>query len=241
MEFYFMRKILPFFLNVHAEEPDDGDSGNKGQTTPPTDPPVTNPTLSGTVAFEELIAKARQEEKDKLYPVIDSWKKKHNDSLLVIGERDKTIKELTTAKADLEKQISESNGKGAEKHEKEVSALKATITGLELKIADYEAKLTDSESKYALELYKLKKIAEAGNALIPELVTGSNEAEIDASIEASKTRYMEIISKSGGGGYTIPNPHIGVIGNVFKDKSPEEISKMSPKEWGEYRKSLGLK
>lgn len=106
-------RIKPFFLKVYAEGNDSNNMNDQDKKTtqdqkPNQDPrPNQDPKPMGTVNFEELIAKARQEEKDKLYPEIQSWKEKHNNLLLVIAERDAKIKELEGEITKFKKQIEE--------------------------------------------------------------------------------------------------------------------------------------
>jgi len=87
-----LSKALSFLcMNVHADEvdpvPDDGNSG--GTATP-------------QINYEQLIAQARKEEKEKLYPRIkkleeDNAKlvKTGNDNLIKIGDLTQTVNTLT--------------------------------------------------------------------------------------------------------------------------------------------------
>lgn len=206
-------------------------------TTNTTNATPSDPKPSGSVNFEELIAKARKEEKDKLYPEITSLKSKNNDLLLVIGERDKKIAELDSKISELEKQVEESTGKVSASKSKEISELRATISKLE---ADLEISKRDTEeikTRSELELYKVTKISQAGAEVIPELVSGSTREEIDAAIEASKQRYQEIISKATGG-VRLPNPSTTKLNETFSNKTPEDIRKMSREEYAEFRKQV---
>ena len=187
-------KMLSIITNVvrkaKAEEGDtptqpDGGEPNSASTIPPATP------AQPSIDFESLISKARKEEKEKLYPEITKLKEeldkkvtRINELLLAIGEKDEIIsqkdKELKEAKADSKKSESQ-----------EVKELNLKITGLENKLAEKEGEI----SNIKLDSYKASKMAEAKGEIIPELVTGSSEEEIDLAVERAKERYKEIVSK----------------------------------------------
>ena len=95
----FKTKINELFktisFTVQAEEPQ-GDE--QIEETPQVE---ETSTPQPTVNFEDLIANARKQEKDKLYPQIKKLEEekkklveKNNQHLLTIGEKDARIKEL---------------------------------------------------------------------------------------------------------------------------------------------------
>lgn len=209
---------------------------------PPATPPVVPPATAPTVNFEELISKARREEKDKLYPEIERLKteagnftKKLNDLLIAIGEKDVKISELTKSLKDAE------SNKGESTELKDLKAKVAQLEGEKVVLLDNHTK---ELSQIKLNDYKKTKIEEAGGKVIPELVTGTTAEEIDASIETAKTRYTEILKGAGvqptNPTYVPPaNPSTAIIN--LGSANLEDISKMSPTQWAEYRKTLGLK
>ena len=83
----------PFVLNVHAEEPtnttnvtdnpEGGQQGQQGEEPTNKTPKKDDPKPSGTVNFEDLIAKARKEERDKLYPELNKYKEKVNNLMFI--------------------------------------------------------------------------------------------------------------------------------------------------------------
>lgn len=182
--------VLSHLLCVRAEEPVAG-----AQTVPTSEPvagqagaqatPTT--TISHQLNYEQLVAQARKEEKDKLYPKINELKN-------VVGERDKKINELMLALGTKEAEVSslkaelEKANSGVASSE-EVTTLQATVAQLQKELADEKARCNNIE----LDYYKKAKMAEAGGQLIPELVTGTTKEEIDQSIEVSKARYSEIV------------------------------------------------
>ena len=239
----------PFVLNVHAEEPtnttnvtgnqEDGQQGQQGDNKATK---KDDPKPSGSVNFEDLIAKARKEERDKLYPELNKYKEKVNNLMLVIAERDSEIADLKKELEEVKKEnakLQENVEKGV-KTNKTISELTTTISVLERQLEELQAKYDADVTALKLEAFKKEKIAEAGGELIPELVTGNTEEEILASIEKAKQRYQEIVQKAVQN-VQMPaaNPNQNVI--QLKEKSIDEIASMTPQQWAEYRKQLGLK
>lgn len=255
--------ISRLFKTVLAEETtetqkDPKDLTDENKTTDETAPIDTKDNKSTevdnkqshsqtTINYEDLITRARKEEKSKLYPKISQLEKdneslvqKNNTNLITIEEKEQKIKEL-------EEQIKSSNQNDSE----QVKDLKKIIKDLENKIKDLEDSKIDVEDiektikeQYDIKLYRLEKIHDEGNNIIPELVTGTTKEEIDASITASKARFSEIqenILKTNK--VTIPNVNIDTSKLNTKEISMEELSKMnvaSP-EYKEMRAKLGLK
>lgn len=241
-----------------AEPGADGGDGGEGKTTP-------------TVNYEDLISKARKEEKDKQYKNIERLKtqvntltEQHNGDLLKI--------------ADLEKKLEEANKKlttAGSGDSEEIKTLKATIQTLEgekadldKKVKDYEANKPQSkeeiekevraelEKEYEVKTYKAQKMAELKDQLlVPELVGGDTKEDIDKSIEAALTRSEEIRKSlgiaggEGGDGKKPPkrtpkspaNPSGN--GSEGKEVSFERLATMDvrSKEYAELRKQLGLR
>ena len=246
-------------LRAFADEgadPDDNsgaDGGEGAKTTP-------------TINYEDLIAKARKEEKEKQYKTIEKLKgqiatltEQHNNDLLV--------------KADLEKQLKEANDKlttAGSGDSEEVKTLKETIKTLEKdkadldkKVKDYEANKPVSreeveaevraelEAEYEVKTYKATKMAELkDDILVPELVMGTTKEEIDASIQSALDRSAEIkknlgISTDKKQTKRTPkspaNP--SVSGVQDNEVSLERLATMDvrSKEYAELRKQLGLR
>lgn len=178
---------------VRAEEPVAGTQTVPTNTSEPVGgatavaPQQTSTTTPTQLNFEQLVAQARKEEKDKLYPKINELK-------TTVGERDKKINELMLALGSKEAEIGTlkselEKAKSGVASSEEVTSLQTTIAQLTQELNDEKAKCNSIE----LDYYKKAKMAEAGGKLIPELVTGTTEEEIDQSIEVSKARYSEIV------------------------------------------------
>lgn len=256
-------------LNVFAEE--NYDSGDAGDTGESSDDAGEGDSSGRRINYEDLISKARKEEKAKQYNTIkklreenDTLVKKNNDSLLKIGELETEIadlnKKLTTASAgdtDVVKSLKET-----------VSNLTKEKEGLEKKLKSYEEKevpseeeiekrvRTELEEEYKVKTYKAEKMAELKeDLLVPELVMGTTIEEIDSSIESALARSKEIreslgATKGGSGKKssqnkrtpsTPSNPSV----DQFQDNeySAEYIAGLdvSSPEYAEFRKKMGLK
>lgn len=213
---YFMEK--PIFesgiaskvsMKVFAEEVK-GDGGAEGSQTEPT---------KSTINYEDLISKARKEEKEKQYSKIkkledkvELFTKQHNDDLLMIGTLEKKVKEaeekLTSASGGDNEQIATLKT--------EVQTLKGEKTNLEKQLADVKKELEtlknssvdeevvekrvreELEEEYKVKTYKAEKMAELKDEiLVPELVLGTTIEEIDASIETARERSKSIREQLG--------------------------------------------
>lgn len=244
-------------LKVFADEGDEtnppaGDEGEEGGSKPVT----TN--------FEDLISKARKEEKEKQYKTIEKLKKQvetltgqHNNDLLKV--------------ADLEKKLQEANDKltkAGSGDSEEVKTLKDTIKGLEKDKTDLEKKVKDFESKppvdreaveaevrqqleteYEVKTYKATKMMELkDDILVPELVFGDTKEEIDANIQIALDRSAEIKKNLGIDGEKskkrTPKSSAPSISKVQdKEVSLERLANMDVRspEYAELRKQLGLR
>lgn len=249
----FVRSILSnrMFKNVVAEEQTETSNGNNPEPTstntevqteqPKPETKKEDPKPSGNVNFEELIAKARKEERDKLYPQLEKLKEKNNNLLLVVEERDK---ELTSTKAELEtlRKNADKLKKDVEegtKTNKTVSQLTTNIALLERQLEELQAKYDNDINSLTLEMYKKEKIAGAQD-IIPELVNGSTQEEIDAAFELARQKYKEIEERvMGSVQMPTANPSSNVM-TIGKDMSMDDIANMPTEQWAEVRKKMGL-
>ena len=208
----FIKKIM--LKTVMAEE----QAPTEPVVTEPNAPVVTEPTTP-TVNYEDLIAKARQQEKSKLYPQITKLEEekkalveKNNANLLLIGEKDSKIAELTKKISELETTAQN----GASEKEK---TLLSKISELEKELADTKANVCSREeveaeikAEYEVKLYREQKLREMGNTVIPELITGATKEEIDASIVVSQERFSQISNQIlGSVQVPVGNPSISSL------------------------------
>lgn len=220
--------------------------------TPNADPTPQPNNPQPTVNYEDLISKARQEEKAKLYPQIETLKKekdalveKNNNNLLTIASKDKEIDTLKATITDLETNATKTDDETIKALKKQVKSLEKTVESYEANQVDVEAITKEVEDRvkeeYEVKLYRLEKLGET-TELIPELVTGLTKEDIDNSFELAKQRYNSIKSSVvSNATATIPvvNTQVGRFNN--QQVQAKDISSMSAQEWAEHRKTLGLK
>lgn len=217
--------------------------------------PIVNETpqeevkTTPVVNYEDLIAKARKEEKDKLYSQLQSKDSKINDLteknnslLLGLSAKDEEIKTLKNEIKGLKSANTKSDNETIRGLEEEKLNLLATIDQLkneQVQVDDIENRI---KNEYEVKLYRMEKLNSVGDEIISELVTGTTKEEIDASFEVAKAKYDSIkekyISKTT---QDIPMANIDTSSLNVNSINSVDISKMSASEWAEYRAKLGLK
>ena len=243
------KAIEMFSLKALAEETE----GGEGAKAP-------------TINYEDLIAKARKEEKEKQYNTIEKLKnqintltEQHNSDLLKV--------------ADLEKKLSDANDKltkAGSGDSEEVKTLKDTIKNLEKEKEDLDKKVkeleankpanreeivaevrAELETEYEVKTYKVTEMAKyKDDILVPELVFGNTKEEIDASIQSALNRSAEIRKSLGLEGSTSKqkrtpkspaNPSVSTVQD--KGVSLERLATMDVRspEYAELRRQLGLR
>lgn len=232
-------------MSVLAEEP----TGTEPPKTEPqqTEPPKAEPPKS-TVNFEDLVARARKEEKDKLYPQIEGLKKekdslteKINGHLLTIAEKDKTIETLTAELDNVKTTANKNDDEVVKTLKAEVKALKKSIADMEQEKVDVSALEEKIKGEYEVKLYREQKLREGGTEIIPELVGGLTKEDIDNSFEVAKQRYADIIKNVVSTATSkIPTVNTSTEKFSIKDFKAEDIANMTPSQWAEHRKKLGL-
>ncbi len=245
------------FKVLAEENPEDAQEDKGGEES--------NSSKSSIINYEDLIAKARREEKEKQYKNIEKLKtqvntmtEQHNNDLLRIADLEKKVTEaenrLTTAGSSDSEEVKTLKSeletiKGEKKSlEEKVTAFEGTkpVSREEVE-AEVRAEL---EKEYEVKTYKATKLAELKDEiLVPELVMGNTVEEIDKSIEAAVNRSKEIKKSLGISGdkpqkrtpKTPSNPSVG----AFQDDASalERLATMDvrSKEYAELRKQLGLR
>lgn len=247
-----------FVMNALADE------GNPSGTEPT--PPV--PNGGSQINYEQLIAQARKEEKDKLYPQIEKLKAENanlvsniNNYLLKIGDLEKLIEKLQ-------------NDSGESEKDTQIATLTQQVNDLTTELDNLKKSVVDEdtlrqqieqeyESKYQLDKFRDKAIAEAGDDILSVFateVTGNTEDEIKASIESAKKKTFDT-KKSLGLIDDEGNPIGGKSNNNQTKSQPtpppapapssggserfdaEYVRNLDPRspEYAEWRKKMGLK
>lgn len=191
---------------------------------------------------DELLRKARQEEKDKLYPEIKGLKEKLEQSTTennkLKGEFEEKIKDLENKLTNINKENEDLKKKSKKDKDQQIISLEETIEELKNKLTDVEESNSAQVQKMQLEILKKELILEAGDEIVPGLVTGNSEEEIKASIETAKQEYKKIKEKTlNGVDIMPPNPDMRKV--TIKGKTPEDIAKMTREEYMEFRKQNG--
>ena len=249
-------------LDVHADEGEDTNSGDGKE------PDDNGNSKTPTINYEDLISKARTEEKNKQYKNIEKLKgqidtltKQHNDDLLKIGQLEEDLEtannklknvgqgdseEIKTLKGEISTLTKEKED--LEKHIKAIEDSTISREELETEIR------TELEEEYKTKTYKATKMAELkDDILVPELVIGNTVEEIDASIELALEKSKAIKEKlgitedgkpkspQGRTPKTPSNPSVSrVQDSQFSTEYIASLDVRSP-EYAEVRKQLGLR
>ncbi len=198
-------------------DPAGGDGGGTPAPAAPAAPAAPPAGFISQADSNAAIEKARTQEKDKLYPEIERLTNlnKTNEGI-VAGLKAEML--ALQGKLDAIK-LAAPDGKQvdvpaliADVAKRTEEAMRSTyeprLQALDSSVRETNGRLRTAE----LDKYRVLKIAEAGgeNALIPSLIRGNTEAEIDASIADSKATFDGIKQRiSGGAPSPTPQPNNG--------------------------------
>lgn len=251
-------------LAATIESPNPQDNG--AQSSAPSPAAFQHGATAERVFSAEDIAKARKEEKDKLYGEITSLKEQFTSA-------QKTLQEIQDQKAQ---ELAEAQRKQAEKdaaakaaREEEMSAktlfeskLKETNDTWEERFnklqqeRDNERVLAAKEREYnELVDYRNAQLQANANDIAPQFhnfVVGNSKEQIDSAIAQAKAATQSIFDEVAAArqqqqpqqrgvsatGYTALGPLDGQMGQ--KTYTPEEINAMSMAEYAEFRQKSGL-
>lgn len=250
--------VEAFSLRAFAEETSEDGSGDSNQNT-------QNNNQASTINYEDLIAKARKEEKDKQYKTIEKYKtqvstltEQHNSDLLKIADLEKKLEDAETKLT----KAGSGDSEEVKTLKSEVETLKADKKSLEDKVKTFEGQTpvtreqveadvrAELEAEYEVKTYKATKMAELkDDILVPELVMGTTKEEIDASIQSALNRSAEIkkslgFDESKKQKRTPKSPsNPSVNGAQDKGYTLEYLASLDVRspEYAEVRKSLGLR
>ena len=238
------------FFKVYAEEEKGGTEEKPEDKKPEGEDKSTEETpKTPNFNYEDLISKARKEEKDKLYPKITALEKekadlieKSNNSLLTIGE-------LQTKLEEAEKK---STGSATSVNE-EVANLKKALADKEAELKGLEETTEDIsvveerirkelDEKWEVKLYREQVLRKAGENVIPELVMGETKEDVDNSLVASQNRFNQIVNQTISG-VKIPPANTSVSNMDNANFNIEYLARIDPRsdEYRDLRKKLGLK
>lgn len=228
------------------------------------DNPAGGEGNSPQINFETLIANARKEEKEKLYPRIKKLEEENkalvqsnNDTLLKLAAAQKELDELKASKdesktvADLRAQL--------ETAQAEIKTLKESTP----KEDEIRARI---EAEYEVKLYRQTKLTEGADSILSvfaDEVQGTTKEEIDASFEKAVKKTVDTKKQLGlldENGNPVektpakkttpketPKKTTPPVANPAEEEEEalniEYIQNLDPrsKEYAEFRKKLGLK
>ena len=135
----------------------------------------------------EMLNKARQDEKSKLYKTIEKNKAEANK---LVEDRDKVLGELNEAKDRLQL-LQDANMSDIEKVNKQLELLAEQNKLLQAQVESVSKQAEERVRNSELSAYKQKQI-ESANLMFPEMVSGSTREEIDESIKMLKERESSV-------------------------------------------------
>ena len=245
----FLRIRDKIILFAHAEEND------PTPTDPSTDPAPIN--------FEQAIAQARKEEKDKLYPRI---KKAEDEVKTLTASVNKYLLENAALKDEMEKMKSQPADPKIKELEDKVKSLEDENKTLKENTPNEEEIRQRVEAEYEVKLYAQEQInANKGSIisiLIPE-ITGKTKEEIDSAIATAKEKTKTIKKDLGlsvdddddekddkkkKNPAPAPKQKKAPVANPASDEDGDEfdaeyVRNLDPrsKEYAEFRKKMGLR
>ena len=222
-------------------------------------PAQENPSEVGSVYSAEDIAKAREQEKAKLYPQMEKMKEE-------LSSLKKAREEQATKEAEREQRVAEELvRKEAQKKEEEESELsfKDLLKKKEQEFqSQLEAERLERERAFALleqerkfqEVmnYRQQRVEQERDNIVPELIDlidGNSADEVEQSISMLKEKSARILSSAQQAmqsarqqmaGTRITNPAAGPLDNDSEQKSysPDSIREMSLADYAKQRAKL---
>lgn len=205
------------------------------------------------------IARARAQEKEKLYPQVE--KLKEELALLKQREAEREAEEAKR-KAERKQREAEAAKKKKEEEEAELSAKELLVRKEQELMAQIEAERAEREKALALleqerklqqlMQYRQQRLEQERENIIPELIDliqGNSEDEIEQSISGLKEKSAKIFdsvsqasvqSRKEMVGARVTSPASGPLDNDSEQRmySPEDISEMSLADYAKNRAKL---
>lgn len=248
-----IKKVLSSlsFVTAHAEEK-----------------PVDDPNPAPTVNYEQLIAKARQEEKDKLYPRIQKLEGDLKDQVSINND-------LLLKNAALSEELAKQKKK-KEEPDPRIAELEAENKKLSDKVAELESNTPKEDelrekikAEYEVKMYAQSKINELKSSgkvltMLLDTITGTTNEEVDAAVSAAIEKTKSVKKdlgiededddgddkggKSGKKKTTTTKTQRPPVSNPSSDGDEEEfdaeyIRNLDPRspEYKEFRNKIGLR
>lgn len=209
------------------------------------------PQPSGRHFTEEDIERARQQEKDKLYPRLDEM----TSQLRAIQE------ERAAEQAERQRLAEEAEAARRAKEESEMD-LRALMEKRDL---EWQTRFQETEARYAADRavfdqerrlqevisYRQARIEQEADYIIPELrgyITGDTPEQVDAAIESAKQQTQSIIENMRAAMEPQPfrvaaNPGVPPVGPMeqlpsYETLTPEAIQGLTMDQYKQHREAL---
>lgn len=253
-------------LVASADEGDTNDTTNN--TTGEGDSQTNDGEKKPSINFEDLVSKARQDEKnkqrgkiDRLTAQVNELTEKNNTLMLKVGELESNL-------AEAEKKLTQASSGDSE----EVKTLKAEIENLKSSLDSANKELKqfkdtppvdrdalekeireEVQKEYEINLYRIEKIAPYVNdkTFVSELVVGDTKEAIDTSFEAALERSKEMKQSLGFKADGTPdnrrtpkatgNPASQPTGGDGIKALADINPRTNPEEYAKLRSQLGFK
>ena len=214
------------------------------------EPPPVQPT--GRAFTTEDIERARQQEKDKLYPRLSTMEEELK-ALRAEREAEQAEKQRLASEAEEARRAKEEGEMEVRSLlEKRESEWNNRFTSLEQQREQDRAVWERENQLRDLEDYKRARLDQEAEFIIPELrdyVTGVSETEIDASIESVKQRTKAILDNMFAAaqqqappprGAAPTAPPVGPMEQqqTYEQLTPDDIRSMSMEDYKRYRQGL---
>lgn len=149
------------------------------------------PVLLGLDQLQDLLAKARKDEKDKLYPELE----KARTELKNFKQRAKELEgQLSTTQTELDG-VRAGSATEFESVNRELRESREKIQKLETAIETVASDAADRVRRSELAAYRAKAIAESG-IVLEELVSGSSEEDIDRAVKEAKAKESKLLARA---------------------------------------------
>ena len=248
------------FINACADE---GEPTSEPSSTGINSVSTSTSIPTNTINYEELIAHARKEEKDKLYP---RMKKLEDDNKALTEKHNQTLIELGTARQRIAELEASGESEEVAKLKKDLADSQAEVGRLKASAPNEEAIRKEIEAEYEVKLYTQKKVSEGSDSILPIFagdVQGKTKEEVDAAFEAAVNKTIE--TKKQLGLLDADGNPVDLKKSSTKKKSPEGtpsappvanpstkgdegfdfeyVQNLDPRspEYAEFRKKMGLR
>lgn len=246
---------LRLFLKAFADE---------GDNTPPVSTEGAEGTPAQQINFETLIANARKEEKEKLYPRI---KKLEDDNKALIQTNNDNLMKLAQAQKELD-DLKANNGESQKVKdlEKQLTEAQAEIKTLKESAPNEDEIRAKIEAEYEVKMYRTTKLSENSDkilAVFADEVKGLTKEEIDASFDKAVEKTVQTKKQLGlideeGNPITQTNKKSAPENKEGKKNTPpvanpttgeddkfdmDYVQNLDPRspEYAEFRKKMGLR